>query len=112
MQMLTGITLDSGPDSLQERYYPEFQTKKRFPTQNHAMTIIESGPGRTLGCPPLMRGNSKMYKNSDTVNKARPNDRNTDFLQRLKEVFSVSSTQHRYPPEGPKGRTHLANQPS
>lgn len=48
MQMLTGIALDNGPDSLQERYYPE--SKKRF---SRLSTMLEwkskSGPGNHSG---------------------------------------------------------------
>ena len=46
-----------------------------------------------------------MYTNSDTVNEARANERNADFLQ---PTTSVSCG---YSSEGSKGGTHLASQP-
>ena len=50
-----------------------------------------------------MEGNSKMYTNSETVNRARPNETNTDFLQRKKKERSTVSPTPTSAPERSKG---------
>ena len=58
---------------------------ENIPTENHTRTAIEvkasgRGRGRTFGCSPLMEGKRRMYTKSDTVNRARANETNAEFL--------------------------------
>ena len=74
------------------------QDPENTPTENHPRTTIEveasaRRQGRTFGCSPLMEGSRRMYTKSDTVNRARANESNAEFLQRgesLRQLLRLS----------------------
>jgi hypothetical protein len=86
----TGMTDESSPDSLHDRYYKKGEKEKSVgchPSAAWSMTVVYGAAalGRTFGGMPLITGINRMYKNSATVKRPDSAETPTKGLRRRNE---------------------------